>query len=381
MTAVLRCSELDRVLSCPGSLTLNAIVQKRQGEEGTEGTYLHWLAHSKLMAECGAHGDIGPQPQTPPGIQLNAWIAEYYLRSVRETVPPDWSLECEVTMEHDFSGFTLTGHADDVAISPDGTEAMLFDLKTGYDPTDQADENTQLLGYSVLLLMAYPTLKKITAYLVQPRNDEDEGFQRVSSVVIDGAVLANAATWLEAQINAALAQPTELNSGRRQCRWCSVSVQCPALQAELQLMKHTLTPEELARIKAVPDDAQLGDWVISARTLRQPTEDAEGMLKTRIEAKGYVDAGVGTRITMKIQGGSYSFPDKPAFYAALTELVPDAATRAKALKFSVTETRDLIAEVMGVPKSGKAPVTATGVFDAKFRPLVVQGERRLLQFL
>jgi hypothetical protein len=376
----IRCSELSRVLSCSGSMTLVPRVSPRKGEEGLEGSALHFLAHQKLKDTMGAVGDIGQTPEIPKSVRFSSWIADYYVGVIRDIVPPDWSLECEVTMAHDFPQFTLTGHADDVAISPDATEAILFDLKTGYDPQDAADENDQLLGYAVLLLQAYPALRKITAYLVQPRNDEDEGHQRVSSVVIEGDVLASATASLEARVNAALAAPMLLNSGKKQCRWCPCGIQCPALQKELQLMEHTLTPEEIARVGKEPNDAQLGDWIISARTLRQPTEDAEALIKERILAAGFVDAGVGTRITMKIQGGSYSFPDKLAFYRLLLEDFPDAEMLAKILKFSVSETRDLLAERYGCPKTGKAAVTGTSLFDARYRPLVEQGERKLLQF-
>lgn len=379
---LLRCSELDRVLSCPGSATLVPLVTPRKGEEGSEGTALHFLAHDQMIRDLSAIGPVPwEKPPMPASVRFSHWISDYYFNFVKETAPADWSLQVELAIADDWPEFTLSGHIDAVAISPDATEAIGFDLKTGYDPVDAADENEQILGYAVLLLRAWPTLRKITFHVVQPRNDEDEGYQRVSSVVLEGALLENAPDSLAARISAALAANMQLESSRKQCRWCSVQLQCPALQKELEFMKHSLTPEELARVKAQPDDATLGDWIISMRTLRQPTDDAEALVKERIAANGAVDAGCGTRITMKIQGGSYSYPDKPAFYRALTELVPDADARARALKFSVTETREVIADVMGIPKTGKkAPVTAEGVFDAKLRPLVVQGERKVLQF-
>lgn len=377
----LRCSELSRILACPGSLTLNAIVQKRQGDEGDMGTFLHWLAHSKLRLEHGARGEIGEQPPMPKGVELNAWIATFYVRVVRELIPAHWSLESELDLAHSFARFDLTGHPDDVGINADVTEAIIADLKSGYDPVDPADENEQVLSYAVLLRMAYPTLRKITGYIIQPRNDEDEGLRRVSEpMVLEGDALDAAIAGFEARVNAVLDRPMELESSKKACRWCSVSVQCPALQKELQLMKHTLTAGELSRIKATPDDALLGDWVISARTLRQPTEDAEEMLKERVSANGYVDAGVGTRITMKVQGGSYEFPDKAAFYAALAELVPDPGQRARALKFSMSEIVAILAERFGVPKTGKAPKTGTSIRDENLKPLTVQGERRVLMF-
>lgn len=377
----LRCSELDRVLSCPGSLTLVPRVAPRAGLEGAEGTALHFIAHKRMVDELKAIAPADfPEPVMPLTIRFSEWIANHYFNLVQDTVPADWSLQVECALDYQFPRFSLTGHIDCVAISPDGSEAIGFDLKTGYDPVDVAEQNWQIMGYACLLLLNYDGLRKVTFYICQPRNDEDEGNQRVSKVVVEGALLSAAPATLERHINTTLDQPMQLDSGKKQCRWCPVGLQCPALQKEQELMKHTLTVEEVERVKASPDDALLGDWIISMRTLRQPTEDAEELIKERLAANGYVDAGNGTRITVKTTGGSYTFPDKAAYYSALSEVCPDAAKRAKALKFSVTETRDLIAEVMQIPKTGKSAVTAQSVFDARFRPLVEQGERKVLQF-
>lgn len=339
------------------------------------GTFLHWLAHSKMILEDGARGDIGAQPPMPPGIELNAWIAQFYLRTVREIVPADWSLECEVALEHSFARFTLTGHIDCVAMSPDATEAIIFDLKSGYDPVDPAEENEQVLGYTVELKMAYESLRKISGYIVQPRNDEDEGLPRVSPpMILEGDALDAAVAGFEARVNDALDKPMELESSKKACRWCSVSVQCPALQKEQQLMKHTLTKEELSRVKAVPDDALLGDWVIAGRTLRQPTEDATELLRTRIKERGYVDAGGGTRITIKTSRGSYKVVDPQALWQSIKGLLSEARMAASA-KWSMTTLKDSISEELGCPKTGKAQVTSETVFAQKVAPFVEQGER------
>lgn len=146
-------------------------------------------------------------------------------------------------------------------------------------------------------------------------------------------------------------------------------------------MKMKLTPEILAAIKATPDDASLGDFVVTAKLLDQPSKDALELAKGRLDAQGYIDAGCGTRITQKIENGAYEVPDKPKFYAELRKMIPDDDKRAGAISFSMTKTKDVIAEVMNIPKTGtKAPVTAEGVFDGVFRPLVTQGTRRKLIF-
>lgn len=376
-----RCSELDRVLACPGSATLVAMVAPRQGAEGNEGTALHWIAHKRMLDELAA---VGPadftMPPIPKSVAVSGWISDYYFNHVQDTAPADWSLQVECEIAEDFGGFTLTGHIDSVAISLDATEAIGFDLKTGYDPVDPAEENWQILGYAVLLLTAYPALKKITFYIVQPRNDEDEGFQRVSSVVLEGATLANAPTSLKQAIDASMARADEVETGRKQCKWCSAATQCPAAIALKDLMKAKLTPEFLATVKAVPDDAVLGDWVIAARSLARPMEDATTLLKERIKANGHATAADGTVITIKEEGGSYSFPDPGAFYRATREIITDDDKYAQTVKPSTTKTREVIADVMGIPKTSKKGVSAQSVFDDRLKPLTVQGVREKLVF-
>ena len=92
-----------------------------------------------------------------------------------EVTPDGWSLEVEVPLAYEFQfekpvpyrhrrwvdgapvirsrlagGFVLSGHIDSCSINPDATEAIGWDLKTGYDPVDPADQNWQILGYAVL---------------------------------------------------------------------------------------------------------------------------------------------------------------------------------------------------------------------------------------
>lgn len=376
----IRCSELDRILSCNGSLTLVPLVDKRQGDEGVEGTWLHWIAHDTLQKTIGAVGNIGPTPTVPPTISFCQWIADWYVRFVTDTVPAEWSLESEVDLAYDFGRFTLTGHPDDVAINADATEAIGFDLKTGYDPVDPAECNEQLFGYMVLLLLAYPTLRKITFHIVQPRNDEDEGFQRVSTVVMEGRVLENAVAALFRRVNDALDNGMEVNTSMKACKWCSAAMQCPAQLALKESMKATLTPEFLATVKATPDDARLIEWDMAARSLARPMEDARDMLKERIKANGSAVGADGSLATIKTEGGSYEFPDPVAFYHATRNLLPNDEDYAGTVKPSVTKTKDAIAKVRGIPKTSKKGDSAASQFADCLGHLCTQGTREKIVY-
>lgn len=374
---------MDQVLSCPGSLTLTRLVDERDGDEGHEGTLLHWIIATRAILELGATPPEGglPPPQVPPGYKIpthSLWIVDWAIRHIQEVIPADWSLMVEVEMEFEFGRWVNRGHADVIGISPCQTKARGCDWKSGRIPVEPAENNEQVGSYLSLIKLSWPTVTEAEFDIAQPRVSEEDGIQRISTVKVTDldALVAS----MDARVCAALDNSNEVNSGRTQCKWCPVGCQCPALQLEQEIMKIILTPDMLAKIKREPDDAQLGDWVISARTLARPTEDANELLHERIDKTGFVDAGCGTRITRKIQKGSYSWPDPLAGLRAVKELLPTDESLAKVATLSVTRLKDEIAAVMNIPKTGKSAVTAEGVFDAKLRPLVEQGERKLLQF-
>jgi len=403
MNTTFRCSSLDRALACPGSTVLCGIVDPRDGTEGAEGTELHRRSAVRLVTEYGAtaaeDADITGDNAKP---LFGDWIVNYYVRQIAETVPQDWAMEVEAGLAYDFDfgcqvpyikvdwvdgrpvvtqsyadRCTISGHIDCFAISPDGTEAIGFDLKTGYDPVDEAESNWQMLGYIILLFRAYPSLTKVTFYIVQPRNDEDEGFPRVSHVTVTN--LEAATELLVSKCRHAVANADEIETGRVQCKWCAAAKQCPAAKAVRDLMKMKLTPEAVAQIKRTPDDATLADWVIAGRIISRPLDDAEKLAKERIEKEGQITATDGTVITQKEENGSYKVLNPYGLWGTVAELLPEKR-RALCAKWSMTAIKDQIAEELNVPKSGKAAVTAESVFDAKVRVHVEQGKRRKFVF-
>lgn len=375
MKPSLRSSELGRILSCNGSLTLTRLVNAREsGPEALMGQGCHWLAHDRIKRELKAVGDIGPRPENMAAALNSQWVADYYFRHVKETVPADWSLECEADLDYEFEKFILTGHPDDIAMNADATEAIGFDLKAGYIPVDVAELNWQASAYACLIYMAYPTLKKITYYIVQPRASEDDGEQRISSVEIDN--IPQLAQYLESEINKALANSMELNTGPSQCRYCPAKLQCNAVIELRKAMKHTLTKEDLERITRDPQDAVLADWYIDGKVLAGPIEEATKLAKERIKAAGEIASSDGVRLGVKIEGGSYEYPDMPAFYDAFKQVLPEESAIPKCWKPSKSKIIEEIAEVRGLKKTSKKDeVTATSIWDGHLRSFVTQGER------
>lgn len=383
MKPVIRSSEMDRALSCNGSLTIVSLVDARDGDEGWEGTMVHWHIADRCIRELGATPPEGglPLPDVPKGYVLpksSLWMVDWAVRHVRETIPADWSLMVEVEMVHTFPRWTNKGHADIVAISPDGKKAKGKDWKSGRDPVDPADNNEQVGSYTGLIHLEWPSVEEVEFEICQPRIREEDGhgFKRVSSVTVTD--LPKLVQSMDRRVCAALDNPMKLKTGD-QCKYC-IGCSCPCIQAEQTFMDLTMTPELLAKIKRTPDDAQLADFVIIGNRLEKPLKDAKEMLHKRLDAKPAIIAGCGVQVTRKIEKGSYAWPDPVAGFTAVKELLGSDAEMAKVSALSTTRIKDRIADVMNIPKSGKSAVTAETVFSAKIAPFAEQGERKILVY-
>jgi hypothetical protein len=308
-------------------------------------------------------------------------LVDYCIRTAHEDYPADWALEVEAEFAYEFDRFILIGHSDLFGVAPDASEFAGSDWKLGHEPVDPAEVNNQVLGYLVLGKRAYPQAKRGTYRIVQPRNCPEDGNERVTEVTLSGEELEKCAAYLEAEVNKALDNAYELNSGMKQCRWCPVaqSMQCPALRAELEFMKLTLTPQMVAKLKDGVTDADLGDVVIVGRTISRALESAEDELKERVSQKARVVAGCGVSITQKVEGGRYDVKEPVMMYDAVRAMLPPTRL-ANVVSYSTTRLRDELAAELQVPKSGKAAVTAETVFQAKFAPFLEQGKRHRLIF-
>ena len=374
----LRCSSLDRLLLCPGSRTLEDRVEKRDSGEGDEGTYVHAEIQHALIRDFGATNSGPIFFYTGKKYPVSAWLVGFCVREVAEKLPDDWSLEVEAPLAYSFDKFTLSGHIDALALSPDCTEAIAWDWKTVYNAVDVAECNEQACGYIALLKRAYPSLRKVAFYIVQPRVDEEMGFQRVSSVTVETteAFMNN----FERRIERALAHSMALSTGPKQCRFCPAKLQCPALAADAEFMKMIMTEEQLTAIKATPDDKTLAGWVLTSKTLEAAMDEAKEIAKERIASKGFITAEDGTNISVKETAGAYEVVNPADFQRALLTMIP-VEELANVTKPSMGKIKDKIAEVMDIPKTGKkAAITAEGLFDAKLRMHCQQGTRKVLQF-
>ena len=385
MKPTIRCSSLPRLLNCHGSDRLIRLVRARRGDEGWEGSMLHWMTADRLVRECGARPVAGglPPPDVPKDYQIprpNRWIVDWNLRQVATHCPPTHAMIVEDELIWEFDRFYLKGHIDVYTVDAGGLVLVGIDWKTGYIPVTAAELNDQILGYIVLLFLLYPTAQSVKFVVAQPRNSEADGFPRVTIVELDRAALEACVSSLEARVNEALDDQMTVDSGPIQCSWCPVGLQCPAWREEFEFMKAHLTEEMLASIRDAADDGLLGDIIIASRTVARALEDAEQLLKARIREQGQLVAANGTRITIKEEGGQYKIINPEGAFEAVKELIP-AARIPHVVKYNAERLVDEIAAANNVAKGGQADtINARTLFEILLRPHMEQGKREKLVF-
>lgn len=412
----IRASSTDRIFSCPGSLILSPRIAMPRRNEGDQGELLHYLIARRAVDELGAREPEGGL--RPPALgkdakvpAFTAWIVDWAIRHIRETVPQDWSLMVEVGFAYEYQlprpvwvpvseiiglipadhevkegmvcirYVVVSGHQDILAISPDGKRSKATDWKTGPVGADPAEENWQAATYLSLTHTAYDT-EESGFCLAQPLVDEEAaGVPRISNVTLKGTQLAAMTAEIAEQINVALEQRYTTDSGTKQCRYCPVAMRrawkCPSLIKEESFMKAQIESGLLERLQREPNDAQLGDFVLSGRTLAAPVKEATELLHERLDLAGYVDAGCGKRITVKKQAGTIEILDPVGYYMRLSGVL-SADRLALAVKPSKDRVIDQVAAALDLPKTAKQGDSATSWYEQNVKGFTEQGEKRIL---
>lgn len=380
---VIRCSAADRRINCPGSATVEGIVGPGKSTSVSwEGAMQHWEIAWRCVRELGAaqpDGGLQFPKDVPPGYKLPAhlhWIIDWCFRIAQEQSPPDWCLEVEGSLSWEFDHFKLIGHPDKYATSPDAKHGKDNDWKTGRIPVLPAEVNWQVASYMALRERIY-SLDHLRYEIDQPWNDEDLGYQKQSHVELEGDALRKNTTTLEEYINDSLNDAGLLSTGSH-CKYC-VGLNCPAIEALLHSMKLRLTPEILARIRATPEDATLVDLVAEARILGKPIEDAEEMLKSRLETNPVLTGASGQTVQLQVQPAGFSVANPVGMYGWLKGLLKEERL-ALALSYPGGKIKEQIAAELDVPQTGKASITAKSVFEGGAAAFIEPKTKKMLVF-
>lgn len=367
----IRVSSLPRLLTCPGSRTLIRLIPATELRETAvqhEGTMLHWLVAKQLADQYGAvPGTEGldlsrPRPDGVPADYELPEAALWPLRSMMhvalEAIPGEWSLQVEVEMSAEGSGFVLTGHADVLGINAEATEAVVIDWKTGFLFQPPAEHNWQMAGYMALAVLTYPTLERVRAVVYQPRAFLPDGAEqsvRLTEVVLEGEELRQLPTKLWGRVQAALAEPDLLQTSAAGCRYCPAIMRCPAMREELRFMRLRLTELMTRQMEQPLSTAELADVAARFRTLDVLREACEETLKERLEVEGGVTLEDGTVVNVVNMAGRPEILDAQAIYQTLNQMLPPESM-AEAFAVKITEARKALAQRESELTGKKVPV-------------------------
>lgn len=150
--------------------------------------------------------------------------------SERRALHPGHSLLTETYLPIDAEE-TTAGYIDAAIISADQREAEIVDFKYGKIAVEKAESNLQMAAYALGLLHKFPTLEKITAWLVLPHRDEVSGceFSRADLERLRLRIKTVVARAVEANKNPDDFSLARANQGA--CMWCANLGRCPAVAA------------------------------------------------------------------------------------------------------------------------------------------------------
>lgn len=355
-----RSSSLDRVIECPGSVTLEDKVRKagrapkNKGHETQwAGTWCHWKAATRLIEEFGAVGlvetPVLPADWKPSG--YDEWVVEWYLHRVLEMTPRDYALFVEQEVAVEFARWRSTGHIDVYALSPDRKIAVIHDLKRGFAKVDDAVENWQLANYGVQLKAGIPLLEKSILMIHQPAAPD-----RTTEATVTNLDALTAA--VEEAGNKALDNPYSLSTGK-QCNYCDALEICPAPRAEIKRMKLQLTKESVEALKAFATDEELAEVVSHGRKITYPIQKLTEALKERLSVKiGDPVEFEGGGVTAVDAFGDREITDADYAYRRLSTEV-GAVHAIKAFTPSLGKIEEILHKEAGLQKTSKKPDVPT----------------------
>lgn len=384
-----RCSELDRVLTCHVSRVLAArFPNEESGPAAHEGNWCHWTAAKTLINEESAtegEGGIGDSPDCglfKPN-PFSEFVVDFFLSEVRGSTS-GMGIIVEDDFFIDFGDFTLTGHADVTAFNAEGTECVGYDLKAGVIPVDPAEANWQMLGYIVCVYLSYPTLEKITWKICQPKNNPDDGNDRVSEVTVEGDELQKLVDYLASCIRRAVANPNFIDSDTNQgghCKYCPAQLGCPAIKKDITTMKTTLTDEQVKEISPEMDIDDLMYFEDARKKFDGPLRKAQSALKTQLKKSAGLSATLadGRTVFLKVQNGQRQWTDPVSAFRKLREMEFAEDEIAELVKISFSDLEKSIAKQRDIPITGKKDETGKKIAEIEFGQFWEQGITELVK--
>lgn len=379
-----RCSEIDRLIRCPGSRSLIEKVSEYSDTEtsvATVGKAIHQAVAQRFVDEEGA--DVGYDGIGEPIAiaESDRWMVDYCYRSAIDLIPDDYAVVVEDTMEADMLGrFFLTGHVDLYCVNEAGTIWKGWDWKTGQIMQDSAESNMQALGYLVLAYMSFPDLEYAEFRIVQPRASLGHDDERISTVTLSGAELQSAHDYLCNEIIGAIQNSDLLRTGVKQCQYCKAQYQCPAIKKEREAMELRITNKEMDELSNWSSE-DFADLAAIAKVLHTVCDNVLKEAKQRVIDGEELTTSSGETFSVKSSPGVYKVIDPDTVWEVSTQHLGDYMPQC--FKPSVSEVKNSLAKAYGVPKKSKdaSKESAETLFKRLFGDSVEQQQKQTLQLI
>ena len=248
--ARLSASRISRVMTCPGSVRLEAqMPPELAGEAAAIGTHIHELSEKLLRGEELDSPDLDPE---------HVAMAQDYATFVNTLVTSPRKRMIEVNVDAGLKSLhqALGGTADAVLV--DGDHLHVIDLKTGRVLVE-AKDNKQLLTYALGVMRQFnaPASIQCTMHIFQPRAGHSKWTVSGIDLITHGLELKKAA-------DLALSPDAPTNPSPDACKYCKAKTICPSMRQKVQdnarkefATDTAITPEmlELAHLAADWSDA------------------------------------------------------------------------------------------------------------------------------
>ena len=248
--ARLSASRISRVMTCPGSVRLEAqMPPEPAGEAAALGTMLHELSEKILRGEEIDNPDLDPDH-----LQMAQSYADY-VNGISAN-PRKKLIEVNVDAGLKSLHQALGGTADAVIV--DGDHLHVIDAKFGRVLVE-AKDNKQLLTYALGVMRQFnaPASIQCTMHIFQPRAGHSKWTVSGMDLITHGLALKQAA-------DLALSPDAPTNPSPDACKYCKAKTICPSMRQKVQdnarkdfATNTAITPEmlEVAHLAADWSDA------------------------------------------------------------------------------------------------------------------------------
>jgi len=359
-----RCSELARVVACPGSKVLRSLIPDKGSDIATLGNGIHYQIAKRFIEEHGAVGDLEESHSAIPIPDSKSWVVDNLVNRALPRLPSDFALAVEDEFEVDFGSFILTGHIDLYGVREDGQVVKGWDWKTGYIFQDAADNNLQVAGYVALLGMSYPDADYIEFEVSQPLALVDSSEQRFSTVELKSRAAVDATiAYIKKEIETVIENKNKLSTGVKQCEYC-IGLACPAQQKLKNKMELLLEEGMLEKVGELTSEA-LSDLARNAKVLGASLDAVLTETKSRLTNGQVMRCSDGAVWTTKERGGTYEILKPMELFDGIAGIIGEEKTKAIA-KVSISDARESVGEALDLPKTSKKGDSADAVLKERF---------------